>query len=48
MTGTSILFFIIGATVLWGGFVTSLTILLRNEKKLEADLRKDENLECDA
>ncbi|MGL5417495.1 MAG: MetS family NSS transporter small subunit [Clostridium sp.] len=33
MTGTSIIFFLIGATVLWGGFAFSLALLLKNEKK---------------
>ncbi|MGL4874383.1 MAG: MetS family NSS transporter small subunit [Clostridium sp.] len=33
MTGTSIVFFLIGAVVLWGGFAFSLALLLKNEKK---------------
>lgn len=34
MTGTSIIFFIVGATVLWGGLVVSLLNLLKHEKKV--------------
>ncbi|WP_297632962.1 MetS family NSS transporter small subunit [uncultured Clostridium sp.] len=33
MTETSIIFFLIGAGVLWGGFGVSLKILLKNEKE---------------
>ncbi|MGL4656508.1 MAG: MetS family NSS transporter small subunit [Sarcina sp.] len=35
MTTTSWIFFGIGATVLWGGFIVSLTIFIKNEKKLK-------------
>lgn len=48
MTMTSIIFFIIGATVLWGGFAVSLIKLIRNEKKLEVKLENKENLEYNA
>ena len=33
MTPTSIVFFAIGATVLWGGFIVSLVVFIKNEKK---------------
>ncbi|EGT3616876.1 MetS family NSS transporter small subunit [Clostridium perfringens] len=33
MNPTSIVFFLVGATVLWGGFALSLSILLKNERK---------------
>ena len=33
MTTISIIFFAVGATVLWGGFIVSLVVLIRNEKK---------------
>ncbi|SCI75684.1 Uncharacterised protein [uncultured Clostridium sp.] len=33
MTGTSMLFFGLGAVVLWGGLITTLTITIKNEKK---------------
>ncbi|MGL4759851.1 MAG: MetS family NSS transporter small subunit [Sarcina sp.] len=33
MTLTSIIFFAIGATVLWGGFTVSFIMLIKNEKK---------------
>lgn len=35
MTGISMIFFLIGATVLWGGLGVSLAILIQNEKKSE-------------
>lgn len=35
MSGTAIVFFAIGAIVLWGGFAVSLTMLIKNEKKAE-------------
>ena len=33
MTPTSIIFFAVGATVLWGGFIVSFVMLIKNEKK---------------
>lgn len=33
MTGVAITFFLIGATVLWGGLAVSLTTLIKSEKK---------------
>ncbi|WP_283719550.1 MetS family NSS transporter small subunit [Clostridium perfringens] len=33
MNTTAIVFFLIGATVLWGGFALTLSMLLRNERK---------------
>lgn len=33
MNTTSIVFFLIGATVLWGGFIVTLSMLLKNERK---------------
>ncbi|CUO02521.1 MetS family NSS transporter small subunit [Clostridium sp. NSJ-49] len=33
MTGTSIIFFALGAVVLWGGLITTLTITIKNERK---------------
>ncbi|WP_152524878.1 MetS family NSS transporter small subunit [Clostridium sp. Ade.TY] len=33
MTLTSIVFFLIGAIVLWGGLGVTLTMLLKNERK---------------
>lgn len=32
MTPTSIVFFLIGATVLWGGLAVTLGMLLKNER----------------
>lgn len=40
MTKTSILFFFIGAIVLWGGFGISLKILLKNESEEMKTKRK--------
>ncbi|EJT6171520.1 MetS family NSS transporter small subunit [Clostridium perfringens] len=33
MNTTAIVFFLIGATVLWGGLALTLSMLLRNERK---------------
>lgn len=33
MNTTAIVFFFIGATVLWGGLALTLSMLLRNERK---------------
>lgn len=44
MTETSIIFFLIGAGVLWGGFGVSLGILLKNEKEV-IDTEKRKNTE---
>lgn len=33
MTPTAIIFFTIGATVLWGGLAVTLGMLLKNERK---------------
>ncbi len=33
MNTIAIVFFLIGATVLWGGFALTLSMLLRNERK---------------
>lgn len=34
MTGVAILFFSLGATVLWGGLITTLIITIKKEKEL--------------
>lgn len=33
MTGTSMIFFSLGALVLWGGLIATLTITIKNERK---------------
>lgn len=33
MTTTALLFFLFGATVLWGGLAVTLTIAVKSEKK---------------
>lgn len=33
MTTTAVIFFIFGATILWGGFISTLAIAIKNEKK---------------
>lgn len=33
MTGTSMIFFGLGAVVLWGGLIVTLTITIKNERK---------------
>lgn len=33
MTSTSMIFFAIGACVLWGGLIVTLAITIKNEKK---------------
>lgn len=33
MTSTAIIFFALGATVLWGGLITTLTITIKKEKE---------------
>lgn len=33
MTQTALIFFALGATVLWGGLITTLTITIRKEKQ---------------
>ena len=33
MTATAITYFAIGAIVLWGGLITTLTISIKNDKK---------------
>ncbi len=36
MTGTSIAFFALGALVLWGGLIVTLTITIKNERKVSS------------
>ncbi|CEH32854.1 MetS family NSS transporter small subunit [Romboutsia lituseburensis] len=33
MTSISIVFFLLGATILWGGFMVTLAITIKNERK---------------
>lgn len=33
MTSISIVFFLLGATILWGGFMVTLSITIKNERK---------------
>ncbi len=33
MTVTATIFFMFGATVLWGGFISTLAIAIKNERK---------------
>lgn len=41
MTKVAIAFFLIGATVLWGGLAVSLTMLIKSEKKASLEETKN-------